>query len=162
MERAQVVLAMEFGQGQHGHATRSNRTIAALTEQIQHNFRIPVCIQGEAALELRRLSPVPAKLEVMEHRGAGKYLDSQETLEQFAEFCLNRPEPLREALVVTHPHHQWRTMRQAARLGFIPFAADCGLVRYDKRSTQPWTRDERSFKRYEIQARLLALKRGWI
>lgn len=152
---ADVIIAASFGYRNHGLGT-SNIALARVANQLHQALHIPVIAQHEIAYCLKK----PPLLNIREHRMSGKYLDTQEVMEQSYPVCVSHA--FTSPIIVAHPDHQWRVMATAKGLGLSPLAADVASVPYDNASAQLWTRNKVLFIFREIPSRLLYLKNGYM
>ena len=152
---ADVIIALAFGYREFDSGL-SNRAMARVVERLFSEHGIPIIAQHEITDVLRH-SPLS---NVKEHRTKGEYLDTFEVLFQAYEVC--KKHDLGRSIIVAHPHHQWRAMKTATKLGLNCFAAEVASVPYDPKSEQWWTRNAELFTPYEFLARLTYLRQGKI
>lgn len=156
IRNADVVLGQAFGLRKFSPG-KSNEALAKIARKLHQRFNLPLVLQWEIA---ECLPDLPIAEVVREHRLKGKYLDTFEMLFQIR--VMSGKHGWERAVVLAHPHHHWRCMMVAKRLGFDVLVVDVSSVPYDKLSTQWWTRDALRFIPREIVARLIFLFTGKI
>ncbi|HYD91024.1 MAG TPA: hypothetical protein VEA37_05985, partial [Flavobacterium sp.] len=105
-------------------------------------------------------------LRIEKHRMPGRRLDTYEVTAQAAAYWFgtlgkNRKAENR-AVILAHPDHVWRCAKTAEKLGFRPVIISMESVEYPSNSEQRWTRSTWRYRPYDVLARLLYWKRGWI
>jgi len=154
--RADVVLGQSFGLRKTSPGD-SNKALAKIAKRLHKKYELPLILQWEIADCLPKLSKAGI---IREHRVKGKYLDTYEALSQAKAICDRYG--WKKAVILAHPHHYWRCVMIAKKLGFITVAIDTYRVPYDMLSIQKWTKTSLRFIPYDFAARINHLFRGLI
>ena len=119
---------------------------------------IPVIAQFEIAETFKARQPA---LAIREHREKGKYLGSDEVLNQALDYI--RDKGWKKAIIVTHPAMEARNDYACTAFGLSTIAPP-GLekIAYDPQSEQEWTRNPESWWKREESVLDYAFKQGWL
>ena len=160
LKDADVIITHEFGDQHNVSLTTLN--IVARGADLAHRFNKPMICQfpGQQVAELAGIKPI----YVIERHllKPGEYLDTEEVNRQAANVC--KMNGWKRAIVVAHPHHEWRAAANLERHGISTFYPKTSDIPYDPslRKSRPILSTPALFVPREILARLLYLKKGWI
>lgn len=153
-----VVLGFSFGH----RGTEPGISNEAMATVIQKLMPVPdiISVQWEIGKALKQLGITPQH-EVLTHRRAGRYLDTEEVARQMLDFL--HVSNLQNVIiaVLAHPAHLSRCIRILRKLGIretVPINAD---IPYDPESHQIWTRSLLLLHIREILAFPIYLLRGY-
>jgi len=159
-KKAQIIIALSFGQGANGKPGLSNEALAEVVVELDDKYGLPIVAQWEIADCIPERMKNEKDLVVRKHRQEGQYLDTYEVLAQAKEHCDKFG--FKKAIVVAHPDHAPRCTAVAVKLGFDVTIANTANVPYDPESTQEWTRSKEVFVPREEKAIEYYRQRGYI
>ncbi|MDH4330539.1 MAG: hypothetical protein OEV93_03230 [Candidatus Moranbacteria bacterium] len=134
---------------------RSNEDLAEIARELHNDLGLSLILQWEIADCLLYVSDI---FVIKRHRIQGAYLDTYEMIDQVRAICDQKG--WKKVVVIAHPHHQWRCVMVAKKLGLETLIVDTSRVHYEKNSSQPWTRSSWRFIPREIAARIIYLFSG--
>ncbi len=155
--QADVIIAQSFGVRQHNDPGASNEALAHIAAYIHAKYGIPLIAQWEIAHCITNTSDIHV---IRNHRTEGKYLDTYEVLAQAQDICLQNG--WSKIIILAHPHHYWRCVMTAKKMGCTVVKFDTGIVPYDWFSDQVWTRHKWFFIPREVLVRVHYLCTGKI
>lgn len=170
---AQAVIGCSFGRRDDGTNCPSNVAIARRVGDVCIELGIPCCVQGEVARHIEHLQEMYVSRESSNVHCEG-YIGTRQTIEElFYNYLL--PKKFFRVVVVAHRHHAWRVIRVCEKFGLEVVGVVTKGVPYDRRSSQRWCRTawnplrtiwkwppDPPFIPYEVAARWVYLKKGWI
>ncbi|MDD5342513.1 MAG: hypothetical protein PHI73_04245 [Patescibacteria group bacterium] len=159
------LVAFSFGmRGEKAGPCLSNVDLAREVERIVQEVGdgIAVVVQHEIGSLLNFTGRKPTKLHlVTHHRRPGVYLDSEEVMAQadvfFQELGDNPPgiPVVRNIFVVAQPFlHLTKCRRLAEQAGYVILSWSMSRIRFDRQSTQRWTRSWYQLLWYAIKQKL--------
>ena len=156
-----TIVGLAFGhQGILGRG-KSNEALANDYVRVyRERYDLPLTLQWELAYFLDGM--IKRDCVIWGHGLEDNCLDTRQVLLQAMEICDKKLGGTRKIILIAHPHHLWRAMMNAKKLGFEPIIPMIANVPYDPYSHQWWTRSKWAFVPYEIATRLVYLWKGWI
>jgi len=142
---ADCVIGQSFGASEHGPGAANIHLASFILDNCQGR---PLILQSEIADAVMGAAPVACVVQGKPSTAGGGELDSWRVLEEAADYM--KQNQFSRPLLVAHAYHVGRVAMQAKRQGLEPIVPP-GLPRaFDAKSTQPWTRNPRSWAAREI------------
>ncbi len=136
--RRKVIAGLSFGLRINNKPGLSNRDLAAVMDILQIDTGLPSLVQWEIA----RCVLQPPVFEVKKHRVEGRYLDSEEVVDQMVSFLRQNMPDVDTIVLVAHPFlHRYKCKKLFKFFGYKVETAKTGWVRFDKKSIQWYTQN---------------------
>ena len=164
LKKVQVIVTHCAELLRDGTAGQGNILIAEHADKLRKRFGLPIIAQREILV-------AKPDLEVFAVVGAGPNNSVRHRPADTYEVCVAQkkicdPQNWKNVLVVTFPEHMWRACAVYKKLGLNPIPAVIlgnSKIYYEKNARRWQLRSRDRFKYlWEIPARLLFLKRGWM
>jgi len=157
LKESDVLIGQSFGVRANNNPGKSNEKLSCIAKEIQDKYSVPLILQWEIAEGIQSISDVEV---IRQHRRKGKYLDTYEVIAQANNIC--KKNGWNRVIMLAHPHHCWRCVMAAEKLGLSVAVVNTMEISYDHLSKQIWTRSPWMFMPRELVARLLYLVTGKI
>lgn len=126
-----VIIGLSFGLRKDNKPGLSNEDLAAVVDRLQKESHIDSVLQWEIAGLVKK----PPLLVVTKHRKPGEYLNTEEVVEQMAEYLKSKN--ITAVILVAQPFlHRYKCRKLFKKKGFKIEIPKTGWIRFDRKSAQ--------------------------